>query len=93
MFADLRSFIHDLERRGQLVRIKAEVDPNQEITVIQHRVLAAGGPALLFERVKGSPYRVVSNLVGTAQRVALACGDSPAAFFFRLSGLVHQMMP
>ncbi len=93
MFADLRSFIDGLERRGQLVRIKAEVDPNQEITVIQHRVLAAGGPALLFERVKGSPYRVVSNLFGTAQRVALACGDSPAALGQRLAGLVHQMMP
>ncbi|MEJ2037798.1 MAG: UbiD family decarboxylase [Desulfosarcinaceae bacterium] len=61
MYADLRAFIHDLEQRRQLVRVRAEVDANQEITIIQHRVLAAGGPALLFERVKGSPYRVVAQ--------------------------------
>ena len=74
MYADLRAFIQDLEHRGQLVRIQAEVDPNQEITIIQHRVIASKGPALLFENVKGSRYRVVSNLFGTPQRVAMACG-------------------
>jgi 4-hydroxybenzoate decarboxylase subunit C len=92
MYADLRSFIQDLERRGQLVRVRAEVDPNQEITVIQHRVIAAGGPALLFERVKGSSFRVVSNLFGTAQRVALACGGSPAESGAQLGRIGHQLM-
>ena len=93
MYLDLRAFIDDLERRGQLVRVKAEVDPDQEITVIQHRVIAAGGPALLFERVKGSPYRVVSNLFGTYQRVALACGEEPLALGDRLAQVVHHLMP
>lgn len=93
MYLDLRAFIDDLERRGQLVRVHAEVDPNQEITVIQHRVIAAGGPALLFERVKGSPYRVVSNLFGTYQRVVLACGEDPLALGERLAQVVHQLMP
>ena len=92
-YLDLRSFLSDLERRGELVRISREVDPNQEITVIQHRVLAAGGPALLFERVKGSPYRVVTNLFGTARRVALVCGEHPAAVGARLGRIVQALMP
>jgi len=93
MYTDLRAFIQDLERRGQLVRIAREVDPNQEITVIQHRVIAAQGPALLFERVKGSPYRVVSNLFGTRRRVALACGADPRELGRRLARVVHHFMP
>ena len=93
MHADLRAFIQDLEGRGQLARVRTEVDPNQEMTVIQHRVIAAGGPALLFENVKGSPYRVVSNLFGTPQRVALACGEDPAALGERLARVLHGFMP
>ena len=93
MYTDLRRFIQELERRGLLVRIKTEVDPNQEITIIQHRVLATQGPALLFERVKGSPYRVVSNLFGTRQRVALACGEDPWELGQRLPRILRQLMP
>ncbi|MBR9981444.1 MAG: UbiD family decarboxylase [Desulfatitalea sp.] len=93
MYMDLRSFLDDLERRGQLVRVGVEVDPNQELTVIQHRVIAAGGPALLFERVKGSPYRVAMNLFGTPERVALAFGGSPAEMGARLVRVAHRMMP
>ncbi len=93
MYADLRAFIDDLERRGQLVRVKAEVDPHQEITIIHHRVIAAGGPALLFERVKGSPYRMVSNLFGTPRRVALACGEEPAALGERVARVMQRLMP
>jgi UbiD family decarboxylase len=93
MYTDLRAFIQDLERRGQLVRITREVDPDQEITIIQHRVIAAQGPALLFERVKGSSYRVVSNLFGTRQRVALACGAEPRELGQRLARVVHHLMP
>ena len=77
-FGNLREFIDALEKRGDLARIQTEVDPDQEITVIQHRVLAAGGPALLFENVKGSPYRLVSNLYGTPERVHLVLGRAPA---------------
>lgn len=93
MYADLRAFLHDLERHGELVRISAEVDPDQEITAIQHRVIAAGGPALLFERVKGSPFRVVSNLFGTPRRVAMACGAPPAELGRRLACIGHHLMP
>lgn len=92
-FRDLRSFILALEKRGELVRITEEVDPNQEITIIQHRVLAAGGPALLFENVKGSPYRIVSNLYGTPERVALVFGREPSEIGEEIAGLAERMMP
>jgi UbiD family decarboxylase len=91
--ADLRSFLSLLEARGELVRVAGEVDPDQEITIIQHRVLAAGGPALLFERVKGSPYRLVSNLFGTPERVALAFGRPPAEIGGEVAGLAQRLMP
>jgi UbiD family decarboxylase len=93
MYTDLRTFIQDLERHGQLVRVRTEVDPNQEITIIQHRVIAQGGPALLFENVKGSPYRLVSNLFGTLQRVAMACGAPPDALGERLARMISGLMP
>ena len=54
LFKDLRHFIDLLEKKGELKRIKIEVDPYLEITEISDRVLRHGGPALLFENVKGS---------------------------------------
>jgi 4-hydroxybenzoate decarboxylase subunit C len=93
MYKDLRSFLEALERRGRLVRVTAEVDPDQELTIIQHRVIAAGGPALLFENVKGSAYRVAMNLFGTPERVTMAFGTSPAELGERLVRVAHQLMP
>ncbi len=92
-FHDLRAFLKHLEARGQLARIRVPVDPDQEITVIQHRVLAEGGPALLFERVKGSPYRLATNLFGTRERVDMVFGGPPAALGNRLLRLFEQLMP
>ncbi|MCK4563682.1 MAG: UbiD family decarboxylase, partial [Verrucomicrobia bacterium] len=92
-FRDLREFIVELEQCGELVRVKAEVDPDQEITIIQHKVLAAGGPALLFENVKGSPYRIVSNLYGTKERVERVIGRPPAEIGEEMAGLAQEMMP
>jgi 4-hydroxy-3-polyprenylbenzoate decarboxylase len=64
-YSSLESCLIDLERNGQLIRIKEEVDPYLEMAAIHHRVHEAGGPALLFERVKGSPFRAASNIFGT----------------------------
>jgi 4-hydroxy-3-polyprenylbenzoate decarboxylase len=72
MARDLRGFIKQLEQRGQLRRISALVDPDLEIAEIANRMLAAGGPGLLFENVKGSPYPVAVNLLGTVERVCWA---------------------
>ena len=92
-FADLRSFLSHLEAQGQLARITAEVNCDQEITIIQHRVLAAGGPALLFENVKGSPYRLASNLFGTEDRVRMIFGGDPAAMGQIFSELAENLTP
>jgi len=74
-YRDLRDFIAQLEARGQLRRVGVEVDPCLEITEICDRTLRAGGPALLFERVKGSAMPVLANLFGTPERVALGMGE------------------
>ncbi|KJS05007.1 MAG: 3-octaprenyl-4-hydroxybenzoate carboxy-lyase [Gammaproteobacteria bacterium BRH_c0] len=71
----MRDFILFLEKRGELKRIAIEVDPHLEITEICDRTLKMGGPALLFENVKGHTIPVLANLFGTPQRVALGMGQ------------------
>jgi 4-hydroxy-3-polyprenylbenzoate decarboxylase len=78
-YADLRDFIAQLEARGELKRIRAEVDPYLEITEICDRTLRAGGPALLFERPKGSEIPLLGNLFGTPNRVAMGMGEESVA--------------
>jgi 4-hydroxy-3-polyprenylbenzoate decarboxylase len=72
MARDLRGFIQQLEQRGQLRRISTQVDPDLEIAEIANRMLQQGGPGLLFENVKGSPYPVAINLMGTVERICWA---------------------
>ena len=71
---DLRDWIALLEREGELVRISAEVDPYLEITEIVDRTVKSGGPALLFERPKGSEHPLLINQFGTERRMCLAFG-------------------
>ena len=73
-YRDLRDFLRTLEKEGELERITAEVDPVLEITEITDRTVKAGGPALLFERPRGSRIPAVTNLVGTERRMNLALG-------------------
>lgn len=68
MFHNLEECILYLEKSGQLVRVHEEVDPYLEMAAIHMRVNSAGGPALLFENVKGSRFRAVSNLFGNLKR-------------------------
>jgi 4-hydroxy-3-polyprenylbenzoate decarboxylase len=74
-YRDLRDFIGQLETKGELRRIRAEVDPYLEITEICDRTLKRGGPALLFERPKASTIPLLANLFGTPYRVALGMGE------------------
>jgi 4-hydroxy-3-polyprenylbenzoate decarboxylase len=74
-YSDLREFIAFLEQRGELARIKQEVDPNLEMTEISDRTLRAKGPALLFENPKGYDTPVLCNLFGTPDRVAMGMGQ------------------
>jgi 4-hydroxy-3-polyprenylbenzoate decarboxylase len=68
MYRNLEACLKDLEQNGHLIRIKEEVDPYLEMAAIHMRVHAAKGPALLFEKVKGSKFRAASNLFGTVER-------------------------
>src|SRR4051812_50180289 len=67
-YSSLEACLMDLERHGHLVRIREEVDPYLEMAAIHLRVYAAGGPALLFERVKGTRFRAASNIFGSLDR-------------------------
>ena len=74
IFDDLRSFIKFLEKKKELIRVRAEVDPILEITEITDRVSKKHGPALFFEHVKGTNVPVVMNLFGSYQRMSWALG-------------------
>ncbi|TAN60941.1 menaquinone biosynthesis decarboxylase [bacterium] len=73
-YCDLRDFLASLEKKGLLKRVTAEVDANLEISEILDRLVKKGGPAVVFENVKGGKMPVVANLFGTRERVALGLG-------------------
>lgn len=75
-YKDLRDFIHQLEAKGELVRISKEIDTDLEMTEIADRTLRAGGPALLFENPKNHTMPVLANLFGTPERVAMGMGQN-----------------
>jgi 4-hydroxy-3-polyprenylbenzoate decarboxylase len=74
-YLDLRDFLLQLEKLGELKRVTAEVDPYLQMTEICDRVLKSGGPAVLFEKPKGHNIPVLGNLFGTVKRVALGMGE------------------
>src|SRR5262245_41067751 len=92
-FADLQEFVRHLEQTGQLKRIRVEVDPVLEVTEITQRVLREQGPALLFERPKGSATPLVMNLFGTMERVRAALGREPAEIGNELVETFHKINP
>jgi UbiD family decarboxylase len=93
MHASLRTFLDRLTRENEIITIKAEVDPYLELAEIHRRVISEGGPALLFERVKGSRYPVVTNLFGTARRIDLAFGPKPEAFVRDMVHIAESILP
>jgi 4-hydroxy-3-polyprenylbenzoate decarboxylase len=92
-FDDLQQFIHHLEQRGQLKRIRAEVDPELEVTEITQRVIREDGPALLFENPKGSSTPLLMNLFGSMQRVKAALGGEPAQIGLDLYTAIQKVNP
>ncbi len=90
-YKDLRDFIKMLEARGELKRIRTEVDPYLEMTEISDRTLRAGGPALLFENPKGYDYPVLTNLFGTPERVALGMGEESVTALREVGKLLAQL--
>ncbi len=90
---DLRAFIDLLRRADDVVEVTAPVDPYLETAEIHRRVIAAGGPALIFRNIKGADFPLVTNLFGTARRAELAFGERPLRLIKRLVQLVETIMP
>ncbi|MGH9881261.1 MAG: UbiD family decarboxylase [Pyrinomonadaceae bacterium] len=93
MHPNLRTFLDLLNRENEIVTVATEVDPYLEVAEIHRRVIAEGGPALLFTRVKGSNYPVVTNLFGTERRIQLAFGPKPEAFVRELVKVTESLLP
>src|SRR5215210_5916070 len=93
MHRNLRSFLELLRREGDLVEVGAEVDPHLELAEVHRRVIERGGPALLFTKVKGSRYPVVTNLFGTAERIERAFGPKPEALVRQAVHVAESLLP
>lgn len=87
---NLGEYLRELRKRSDLALVKAPVSAKLEIAEIHRRVIAAGGPALLFEKVENSPFPFVTNLFGTPARAGLAFGERPAELIRRLVELVRR---
>jgi len=90
---NLRGYLDILQQENELLVIDTPVDPYLEIAEIHRRVIARGGPALLFTNVKNSSFPVVTNLFGTNHRLELAFGSRPLDFVRDLVNLVEHLMP
>jgi 4-hydroxybenzoate decarboxylase subunit C len=93
MHSNLRSFLDLLTRENDFIAVEAEVDPYLEVAEIHRRVIERGGPALLFKRVKGSSYPVVTNLFGTQRRIEQAFGPKPEALVREFVRLADSLLP
>jgi 4-hydroxybenzoate decarboxylase subunit C len=96
-YRDLQGFVADLRSEGELVEVDVPADTLLEIPEIHRRVIAAGGPALLFKNPQGpsgaSGFPLVTNLFGSAKRVEMAFGGRPKAFVERTVQMAHELMP
>ena len=90
---DLSTFLEILKKESELLEIDARVDPYLEIAEIHRRVIAQGGPALLFTNVEGSKFPVVTNLFGTSRRMELAFGKRPQQFVKDMVQAAETLMP
>ena len=88
---NLRQFLDILQREGELVRVETPVSSDLEIAEIHRRVIAAAGPALLFENVEGADFPCVTNLFGTKKSVDLAFGSRPEQFINQLVQLAQDL--
>ncbi|HEY3379348.1 MAG TPA: menaquinone biosynthesis decarboxylase [Armatimonadota bacterium] len=92
-FAGLADYLAQLERRGELVRITAEIDPYLEITALADRLVKCGGPAILCEHPKGAAFPLAIGLYGTQARTEFALGASLASLVQRMQDWVHTEPP
>jgi 4-hydroxy-3-polyprenylbenzoate decarboxylase len=90
-YTDLRDFLAQLDRMGDLKRIDVPVSPNLEMTEIADRTLRAGGPALLFRQPTGHSIPVLANLFGTPKRVALGMGADDVSELRRIGHVLARL--
>lgn len=90
---NLRDFLRILRQEKELIEVSVPVDPYLEIAEIHRRVIENEGPALLFTRVKGSPFPVATNLFGTSRRVDLAFGPRPEQLMRRMIEAKDLLLP
>jgi UbiD family decarboxylase len=93
LFPDLRRFLDELKRDRDLVAVEAPVDARLEAAEIHRRVVAGGGPALLFTSVRGSDMPLATNLFGTARRAEMAFGKRGGPLIRRLASLAQELLP
>lgn len=93
LIPNLRVFLSRLRERRDLIEIEAPVNPQRELAEVHRRVIAAGGPALLFKKAIGSDFPIATNLFGTRDRVLLAFGHRPRALIEQAARLPHTLLP
>ncbi len=93
MHRSLRTYLDVLKREKEIVTIETEVDPYLELAEVHRRVIQQAGPALLFTKVKGSSFPVVTNLFGTKKRIDLAFGAKPQEFVREMVHVAEALLP
>lgn len=93
MFSDLQDFLAVLRRERELIEITAPVDPYLEAAEIHRRVIAQGGPALLFRNITSASFPLVTNLWGTKRRIELSFGARPENLIRDVARLPEELMP
>lgn len=93
MIEDLRQYLDILRREKEIIEISVEVDPHLEAAEIHRRVINEGGPALLFTRIKGAAFPLVTNLFGTQRRMELAFGTRPEKLVQQIAKLPETLLP
>ncbi|MCU1267585.1 MAG: UbiD family decarboxylase [Acidobacteria bacterium] len=93
MHRSLRTYLDVLAHEKDIVTIEAEIDPYLELAEVHRRVIEQGGPALLFTKVKGSRFPVVTNLFGTRKRIDLAFGPKPQRLVREMVQIAESLLP
>jgi len=93
IISDLHTFLEILKQNNELLEISTPVDPYLEIAEIHRRVISRQGPALLFTKVKGSRFPVVTNLFGSSHRLEIAFGTRPQEFVKTMVNAIETLLP
>ena len=93
MIENTAQFIKILRQENELLEISEEVDPYLDLAEIQRQVCAQKGPALLFTNVKGTPFSVATNLLGSQKRIELAFSKRPQQFIEQAVNTAHDLFP